>query len=100
MLLAALSDPVSLSTRGFKSRWRTCREISTKPSNKVVVVATGALTNVALLLSIYPELADDIEVVLMGGAMGTGRGLHSSTFRLNVSTFCGVRWVHDFPPVY
>ena len=30
----------------------------------------------------------------------SGRGLHSSTFRLNVSTFCGIRWVHDFPPVY
>jgi hypothetical protein len=28
-----------------------------------------------------------------------GRGLHSSTFQLNVSTFCGIRWVHDFPPV-
>ena len=26
-----------------------------------------------------------------------GRGLHSSTIRLNVSTFCGIRWVHDFP---
>ena len=30
----------------------------------------------------------------------SGRGLHSSTFRVNVSTFCGIRWVHDFPPVY
>jgi hypothetical protein len=29
-----------------------------------------------------------------------GRGLHSSTFRLNVSTFCGIRWVNDFPLVY
>ena len=29
-----------------------------------------------------------------------GRGLHSSTFRLNVSTFSWIRWVHDFPPVY
>ena len=29
-----------------------------------------------------------------------GRGLHSSTFRLNVSTFCGIRWVHNYPPVY
>jgi hypothetical protein len=28
-----------------------------------------------------------------------GRGLHSSTFRLNLSTFCGIRWVHDFPLV-
>jgi hypothetical protein len=29
-----------------------------------------------------------------------GRGSHSSTFQLNVSPFCGIRWVHDFPPVY
>ena len=29
-------------------------------------------------------------------------GLHSSTFQLNVSTFCVISWVHDydFPPVY
>ena len=26
-----------------------------------------------------------------------GRGLHSSTFRLNLSTFRVKRWVHDFP---
>jgi hypothetical protein len=29
-----------------------------------------------------------------------GRGLHSSTFQLNVSTLCGIRWARDFPPVY
>ena len=29
-----------------------------------------------------------------------GRGLHSSTIWLNVSIFCGIRWVHDFRPVY
>jgi len=29
-----------------------------------------------------------------------GRGLHSSTIRLNVSTFLGIRWVHGFPTVY
>jgi hypothetical protein len=29
-----------------------------------------------------------------------GRGSHSSTFRLNVSTFCGIHWLHDSPPVY
>ena len=34
------------------------------------------------------------------GVLLEGRGLHSSTFRLNVSTFCGVRFVHNFPPVY
>jgi hypothetical protein len=34
------------------------------------------------------------------GGGGGGRSLHSYTFRLNVSTFCGIRWVHDFLPVY
>jgi len=29
-----------------------------------------------------------------------GRGLHSSTFWLNISTFCEIRWVHISPPVY
>jgi hypothetical protein len=29
-----------------------------------------------------------------------GRGLHSSTFGLNVSMFCGIRWMHNFVPVY
>jgi hypothetical protein len=34
-----------------------------------------------------------------GGVVG-GRGLHSFTFRLNVSTFCCLHWLHEFPPVY
>ena len=29
-----------------------------------------------------------------------GRGLHSSTFQLNVISFRGKRWVLYFPPVY
>jgi hypothetical protein len=35
-----------------------------------------------------------------GTSVVLGRGLHSSTFWLNVSTICWIRWVHDFPPVY
>lgn len=42
------------------------------PSARPVLVATGALTNVALLFSVYPELAGAVEVVLMGGALGKG----------------------------
>jgi len=33
------------------------------------------------------------------GGQGEGRGLHSFTSQLNVSTFCENCWVHDFPPV-
>lgn len=39
---------------------------------KVQVVATGALTNVALLVILFPEVIDMIEIVLMGGALGLG----------------------------
>ncbi|DBB11457.1 hypothetical protein WJX82_006709 [Trebouxia sp. C0006] len=39
---------------------------------KVRVICTGALSNVALLVSLYPEVIPRIEVVLMGGAMGVG----------------------------
>jgi len=36
-----------------------------------------------------------------GAPLGVrGRGLHSSTLQLNLSTFYGIRRVHDFPPVY
>jgi hypothetical protein len=47
---------------------------------------------------ILRQLREDVE----GGfdEEAHGRRLHSSTFRLNISTFLGIRWVHDFPPVY
>jgi hypothetical protein len=32
--------------------------------------------------------------------INAGRGLHLSTFRLNVRSFSGIRWVHVFPPIY
>jgi len=40
----------------------------------VTLIATGALSNVALLLMLYPELVDQrmVEIVLMGGAIGIG----------------------------
>ena len=37
--------------------------------------------------------------IYSGGLKIAGRGLHSSTFRLNVSTLCGIRRVHYFRPV-
>ncbi|GHP01425.1 hypothetical protein PPROV_000018100 [Pycnococcus provasolii] len=36
------------------------------------LVATGALTNVALMLSVYPDCVDFVEIVFMGGAVGEG----------------------------
>ena len=47
------------------------------------------------------NMEDDV-LGMMWTARGGGptRGLHSSTFWLNASAFCGIRWVHYFPPVY
>lgn len=36
------------------------------------MLCTGALTNVALLVSLYPEVIPRVEIVLMGGAVGVG----------------------------
>ncbi|CAL5224804.1 g7549 [Coccomyxa viridis] len=41
-------------------------------SQPVALVCTGALTNAALLVSLFPELLPKIEIVLMGGCLGTG----------------------------
>jgi len=41
-----------------------------------------------------------VGTVAAAAAEALGRGSHSFTSQLNVSTFYGIRWVHDFPPVY
>jgi inosine-uridine nucleoside N-ribohydrolase len=44
----------------------------TAAAERVRLVCTGALTNAAVLLTVYPEVAAMIEVVLMGGCLGVG----------------------------
>ncbi|KFM23597.1 Inosine-uridine-preferring nucleoside hydrolase-like protein [Auxenochlorella protothecoides] len=53
-------------------------------AQRVHVVATGALTNVALLLTLFPEIVDRIEIVFMGGALGTGNTGPSTEFNIQV----------------
>ncbi|WEW55324.1 Uridine nucleosidase 1 [Emydomyces testavorans] len=44
-----------------------------QPKNMAWVVATGALTNIALLFATFPEVADHVRgVSIMGGAIGDG----------------------------
>ncbi len=47
----------------------------------VTLVATGPLTNVALLLARYPEVAPD-RIVLMGGAIGEGNETPAAEFNI------------------
>eukprot|EP01063_Lacrimia_lanifica_P020875 TRINITY_DN28152_c0_g1_i1.p1 TRINITY_DN28152_c0_g1~~TRINITY_DN28152_c0_g1_i1.p1 ORF type:complete len:339 (+),score=89.95 TRINITY_DN28152_c0_g1_i1:75-1091(+) len=49
------------------------RVIAQEPPGTVDIIATGALTNIALLFRAAPELVGRVrQVVLMGGAMGIG----------------------------
>jgi inosine-uridine nucleoside N-ribohydrolase len=49
----------------------------------VTLIATGPLTNVALLLARYPELESELErIVLMGGAIGEGNTTPAAEFNI------------------
>ncbi|MDO4647963.1 MAG: nucleoside hydrolase [Eubacteriales bacterium] len=51
--------------------------------DKVTLVPTGPLTNIALLLRVFPEVAEHIEeIVLMGGAMNGGNVTASAEFNI------------------
>lgn len=44
-----------------------------KETGQIVdLVCTGSLTNIALMLTLFPEIAPAIRITLMGGAMGIG----------------------------
>lgn len=49
----------------------------------VTIVATGPLTNIALLLKAFPEVKDDIEeIVIMGGGLDHGNVTKSAEFNI------------------
>jgi inosine-uridine nucleoside N-ribohydrolase len=56
--------------------------VSQIPSARMVLVATGALTNVALFCSVYPELAKTVELTFMGGALGKGNTGPTAEFNI------------------
>ena len=53
------------------------------PSEKVTLVPTGPLTNIGLLLRVFPEVKERIdEIVLMGGAARGGNVTESAEFNI------------------
>uniref|UniRef100_A0A383V2J0 Inosine/uridine-preferring nucleoside hydrolase domain-containing protein n=1 Tax=Tetradesmus obliquus TaxID=3088 RepID=A0A383V2J0_TETOB len=55
-----------------------------QPQQRVQLVCTGALTNAALLLLLYPEVAGMIEITIMGGALGVGNTGPVQEFNIQV----------------
>jgi uridine nucleosidase len=61
-----------------------------KAGSKVTVISSGPMTNIALFVSVYPELLDAVEeFVFMGG--GVGLGNRSSV----AGNSCGLFDVHN-----
>ena len=55
------------------SNWIHFMYNTIKNNNKTILVATGPLTNIALLFTIYPDISQSIDkIVLMGGSIGIG----------------------------
>jgi hypothetical protein len=70
-----------------------------KDGQKVTVISTGPMTNIALFVSVYPELLDAIDAfVFMGGGVGLGNrsavaGLHQPLYTRNRLTLCRVQYL-------
>lgn len=59
------------------------REIILTSDEKITLVPIGPLTNIALLLSCYPECKENIrEIVMMGGSSGRGNDTPAAEFNI------------------
>ena len=66
-----------------KNAIEAMREVILNSKEKITIVPIGPLTNIALLLSTYPDVKNNIEeIVLMGGS--SGRGNHTPAAEFNI----------------
>jgi len=87
-----LKCDILLTTFAFKFNLRRYNVVA-PPLEPVIVAACPAaaatLEDSAAAITLHGTLIADLVAVDSPGE-GTGRGLHSSTCRLNVSAFCGI----------
>ncbi len=61
------------------------REVLEESEEKITLIPTGPLTNIALLLTTYPELKEKIdEIIIMGGAATLGNWTPAAEFNILV----------------
>jgi len=54
------------------------------PNTKIKLIATASLTNVALLLTLYPQIIPMIDIIIMGGCLGVGNTSPVAEFNIQV----------------
>lgn len=82
-------DGADLGAPGFEcvpqNAVELMRDILTASTQKVTIVATGPLTNVGLLLALYPQLKEKIECIsFMGGSVYGGNSTPRAEFNILV----------------
>lgn len=60
------------------------RDILNESKEKITIIATGALTNIAILIKKYPDILEKIEkICLMGGGIGIGNTTPYAEFNIH-----------------
>lgn len=82
-------DGADLGQPGFEAETahavELMRDILTSSRDKITIVATGPLTNVAMLLALYPQLKEKIECIsFMGGSVYGGNTTPRAEFNILV----------------
>ena len=81
--MAGYEFPNPKNTVIEKNAVEAMREVILNSEEKITLVPIGPLTNIALLLTTYPEVKENIEeIVLMGGS--SGRGNHTPAAEFNI----------------
>lgn len=85
-LTAAGAAPTSLGEPAAVALGARIREAAAAlpAGGRVRLVATGALTNVALLLALYPGLEESIDLTIMGGSTVGGNTSPAAEFNIQV----------------
>jgi len=71
---------------GKKAVLAMAEEVLARPKGEVILVAIGSMTNIAILVSLYPEVIDWIKgLVIMGGALTVGNVTSVAEFNIWVA---------------
>jgi len=83
-----LLPPLQLEDKpsGKKAVLAIAEEVLAWPKGEVILVATGSMTNIAILVSLFPEVVDWIKaLVIMGGALCVGNVTSVAEFNIWVT---------------
>lgn len=81
----APADRKPVGAKAVAFMYQCIRQHAASTGEKVTIIALGPLTNVAVLMSVYPEIAHDLaEIIVMGGGIAGGNITPQAEFNMYV----------------